>query len=252
MQKSKTFAAKLDQIQSICRFILDGAEEAVLNAKTQFMLELACDEAVTNIIEHAYGEESEGEISAEWEIGAGRFKMTFRDSGKPFSPFSVSRPTVDAPAEEVPVGGLGMHMMRQTMDEVDYSFDENGNTVTLVKWLPPVDNLWHRQLLDGVHVVTLMARLDAGLSPQLDAMLSDLVSAESPRIIIDLSEINYVNSGGLRILVSAWRTAHQKQGDVVLCGLNDSLMEIFSMVGFNKIFHIATDLDTARSYLAAQ
>ncbi len=143
-------------------------------------------------------------------------------------------------------------MMREAMDEVDYKFDDDGNTVTLVKWLPPDNNLWHRQLLDGIHVVTLLARLDAGLSPQLDALLTELVMVEKPRIIVDLSEISYVNSGGLRILVSAWRTAHQKQGDVVLCGLNEPLMEIFSMVGFNKIFHIAPDLDAARTFLLAQ
>jgi anti-anti-sigma factor len=57
-------------------------------------------------------------------------------------------------------------------------------------------------------------------------------------LIIDLNNINYINSGGLRCLVSAWRRTKAQNGDIVLFGLNDRILEVFTMVGFDKIFHI--------------
>jgi anti-sigma B factor antagonist len=69
------------------------------------------------------------------------------------------------------------------------------------------------------------------------------------QLIIDLSQTTYINSGGLRILVTAWRKTQEQQGNLVLCGLNDRLLEIFAMVGFDKVFRLFPDCPAATQFL---
>ena len=137
---------RYDQIQVICKFVSTGAREAGLDADAIFHLELCCDEATTNIIEHAYGAEDVGQITATYEVTSEEFRVTLSDDGAPFDPDSVPKPKLphdqansnDAALRNImdslQVGGLGIHFMRELMDEVHYSFNcKHGNTLVLVK-----------------------------------------------------------------------------------------------------------------------
>ncbi len=99
-------------------------------------------------------------------------------------------------------------------------------------------NIQQKTLPANVKLVSVNGRLDQTLSPQLEAALNEILDHEQYQIVVDLSQVNYINSGGLRCLVSAWRKARQQKGDVMLSGLDDRLTEIFAMVGFDKVFHI--------------
>jgi anti-sigma regulatory factor (Ser/Thr protein kinase) len=131
---------RYDKIQQACRFVAQGAVEAGLDHTAVFHIELACDEACTNVIEHAYTAEDVGEIMVKWEVRGGRFIITIHDHGRAFDPSQVPVPPTTAAEmmadglEGLPkVGGLGVHFMRKLMDDVQYHFDANGNTLTLVK-----------------------------------------------------------------------------------------------------------------------
>ncbi len=106
-----------------------------------------------------------------------------------------------------------------------------------------------KYLENGFWVVQVSGRLDQMLNSQLDKALTDLLSENYSDIIVDLSQTDYINSGGLRCLVSAWRKARQNEGDVWLCGLNGRLQEIFNIVGFDKVFHIYPTLAEARAVI---
>jgi anti-sigma B factor antagonist len=110
-------------------------------------------------------------------------------------------------------------------------------------------SVWQKQLTADASgqtwLVGIRGRLDQGLTPQLDKTLQSVLAEEQSRIVVDLSEVNYINSGGLRCLVAAWRKARQQGGDLVLAGLNQRLNEIFAIVGFNKVFQIFPTADTA-------
>ncbi len=144
-----TIAGRYDQIQTLCKFVATEARAAGLDADAVFHLELCCDEASTNIIEHAYGGEGVGDINAMVETTADRFTLILHDSGQPFDPAQVTHPpqfqqgdSADDPTlsdflDHLQVGGLGIHFMRELMDEVQYSFDEGrGNQLVLVKMIP--------------------------------------------------------------------------------------------------------------------
>ncbi len=148
MDKGHTLVVpgRYDQIQTICEFISAGARRAGLDADAVFHLELSCDEASTNIIEHAYGAEDVGQITATYEVRDDEFRVTLHDEGRPFNPEKVPEPKLprdntnsdDAALgnimDSLQVGGLGIHFIRKLMDEVHYSFNgKRGNTLVLIK-----------------------------------------------------------------------------------------------------------------------
>ena len=97
-----------------------------------------------------------------------------------------------------------------------------------------------------IHLVSVDGRLDQDQTPQLESTLNTLLATGHDKLLVDLSGTIYINSGGLRTLVSAWRKARQQGGNLVLSGLNVRLQEIFHMVGFDKVFQIYVDAATAQ------
>ena len=107
-------------------------------------------------------------------------------------------------------------------------------------------NIWQESVTDKIRLVGVNGRLDQNLTPTLEAELLSLLDEGIYYLIVDLDKVNYINSGGLRCLVTAWRQAHQHGGDLVLCGLNDRVTKVFSMVGFDKVFQIFIDRAAAQ------
>lgn len=136
-----TISGQYDLVKQVCEFVTAGAQQAGLDDNAVFQVELACDEACTNIIEHAYGGEGSGNITATWEANPQSFTITLHDQGHRFNPDAVEDPTFVKPNTEpdpdkLKVGGLGIHFMRNLMDEIRYQFDEKqGNTLIMVKYI---------------------------------------------------------------------------------------------------------------------
>ena len=120
----------------IAEFARKVSQEAGFDSATTYHIELALDEAVTNVIEHAYGGESTGTIELKYKIDPKRLTIQIIDHGQPFHPEDVEEPDIHAPLEERENHGLGLFLMRSLMDEVHFDFNEtNGNKLTLVKYL---------------------------------------------------------------------------------------------------------------------
>ncbi|MFW5941259.1 MAG: ATP-binding protein [Chloroflexota bacterium] len=144
-KRSLTVRGRYDKIRNICEFVADGAQRAGFDKDAVFQVQLACDEACTNIIEHTYQEEDAGDITISWEIKRGVFVVTIRDDGERFDPGDIPPapipPTPITTGEDedfdIKVGGLGVYFMRSLMDKVDFSFKEgNGNILRMEKQLP--------------------------------------------------------------------------------------------------------------------
>ncbi|HOU39914.1 MAG TPA: ATP-binding protein [Promineifilum sp.] len=132
------------EIKRICEFIAAGAADAGFDANTIFHLELCCDEASTNIIEHAYGDEGVGDIAISYAVEDDGFTIVLRDTGQAFDPGDVPPPPAisgtampaDELADQMRIGGLGLHFIRNLMDEVTYTADRrHGNRLVMVKKL---------------------------------------------------------------------------------------------------------------------
>jgi anti-sigma B factor antagonist len=109
--------------------------------------------------------------------------------------------------------------------------------------------IWQSALDNNVWLASVDGRLDQSQTPALDTQLNEWLNDGRTRLIVDLTQANYINSGGLRCLVSAWRRARQQGGNLVLCGLNDRLQEVFTMVGFDKVFQIYPTAQAAHRVL---
>ena len=129
-----TFIANFDILDEIREFIGEIARQANFSEKEIYSIQLAADEACSNIIEHAYEGIDTGKIECECEFSRGELEIVFRDQGKKFNPSSVPEPNLKADLSERQIGGLGMYLMRKLMDEVKYeSTPQAGNVLTMRK-----------------------------------------------------------------------------------------------------------------------
>ena len=144
-----TVPGRYNEIKRICEFVAAGAAEAGFDDNTIFHLELCCDEASTNIIEHAYGREDAGNIVISYEVADDEFTIVLRDNGQAFDPANVPPPPavsrdaipLDELATQMRIGGLGLHFIRNLMDEVTYTADgRHGNRLVMVKKLQKDDS----------------------------------------------------------------------------------------------------------------
>lgn len=140
MQKSLlTVEGAYKNLARIGDFVERFAVSAGFDERSVHALQMAVDEACSNIIEHAYGGEGKGDIYLEFQQVETGIKVTIRDRGEPFNPDIVPTPNIEAPLEERGEGGLGLFLIRQLMDEVRFEFGGDGseriNTLILVKHL---------------------------------------------------------------------------------------------------------------------
>ena len=132
--RTEIFSARFDQLDTIRGFASQAARDAGMDDSETYAIELAIDEACTNIIEHAYQRDSRGEIECSFESNNNCLTVVIRDHGVPFDPSTVTTPDLDADIDNRTVGGLGIFLMKQLMDEVHFEpLGEAGNVLTMVK-----------------------------------------------------------------------------------------------------------------------
>jgi anti-sigma regulatory factor (Ser/Thr protein kinase) len=106
--------------------------EAGLPPDVTFRLTLALDEIVSNVIRHGLRDGAEHRIEVRLEVADGMVTATVDDDGVPFDPRDAPLPDLEASLDERQAGGLGMHLVRSTMDEISYR-RENGHNVLTVR-----------------------------------------------------------------------------------------------------------------------
>ncbi len=135
-QQQLTVPGRFEYLAQIAEFVTHVAREAGLTDDDVFHVEMAVDEACSNIIEHAYAETT-GDIELVCRVPeAGRLDIVIRDHGRPFKPEEVPMPrlTNGATLDEMQEGGLGLYFMRKLMDEVRFEFSpDRGNTLYMTK-----------------------------------------------------------------------------------------------------------------------
>ena len=134
LMPAKTFAGRYESLAKIGKLVAGVAKEAGFDSAHVYEIQLAVDEACTNIIEHGYGGEGKGEIYCNCEKLPDGIRVTLHDWAAPFNPDSVPPPNFDVPLEELKSRGAGLHLMKKLMDEVTFKFDTpEGNVCVLVK-----------------------------------------------------------------------------------------------------------------------
>jgi anti-sigma regulatory factor (Ser/Thr protein kinase) len=98
---------------------------------------LALEETVTNVINYAYADAAAHVIDVTLALCCGELMLQVSDAGRPFNPLEAEPPDLDAPIEERGIGGLGIHLVRQFMDRVNYARRGDRNVLTMYAAVVP-------------------------------------------------------------------------------------------------------------------
>ena len=137
--RTRIYPAQFESLDAVRDFVGQAAKSCGLDETAVYAVQMAVDEAFTNIIEHAYGGECLEEIQCSCAIGKDELTITLKDCGEPFNPVEVPEPDLDAGLEQRQAGGLGLFFIRNLMDEVQFTFvpktagQEGCNILTMVK-----------------------------------------------------------------------------------------------------------------------
>lgn len=139
---SATFSADCANLVKISEFVCAYAQNLPFNPKQIFEIDLAVDEACSNIIDHAYNDVSQGQINIHLDHTEVAMKIVLQDKGLAFDLSSVPKPDLDGPLEERRERGLGVYLIHQLMDQVIYEPSlRNGNRLTLIKNFQPTERV---------------------------------------------------------------------------------------------------------------
>jgi anti-anti-sigma factor len=249
----------LDRLPEVCEFVVEAATAAGLDERGIYHCQMAVDEWCTNIVEHGFAHSKrQGRIEVVCAQRGTQFIVTINDDSPHFDPTTLSEVDPSKPLEEREPGGLGWFFIRKVMDQVKYEFKEGRNYLTMIK---NGAQLVHKPLVDepypvhdvngGVRIVRLNGRLDSNNSRTLESALNAQLVTGNLLLVLDMTDVSYVSSSGLKVILTAQRQANKEQGNVALAGLSPRVLEIFQISGFDTLFQIAETPDEAANRLTS-
>lgn len=136
LQRRLTLPNDINAIPQLNEFLDTVFEEAgIVDMELTMTLNLAMEEAIVNVMDYAYPNGAEGTVSIDVMTDSELITFVITDSGIPFDPTTAKDVDITLPAEERSIGGLGIHLMRQIMDDIKYERKDDKNILTLRKYL---------------------------------------------------------------------------------------------------------------------
>jgi anti-anti-sigma factor len=227
-------------------------------------LNMALDDLLNNVVQYAFPNDStEHTIEVEGEVRDEYVVLTITDDGIPFNPLTVATPDLSLLLHEREIGGLGIHLVRSMFDEVTYHRNVGRNVLTVKKkfvsepsasmrrpdrtgigafegeWKPPQPNQHVRSMAMSVTshqsgdviIVTPQNRFDTNGAPEVERILMEHIERGERKIVLDLSQISYISSIGLRVILKAVMAMSRTGGRVVLSGGNDQVRTVLQLSG---------------------
>ena len=134
--KELTIAATVENIETVTDFVNAQLEMLECPIKAQMQIDIAIDELFGNIAHYAYNPEI-GSATVRVEVAQAPLAViiTFIDNGVPYDPLAMEDPDVGLSAEDRAIGGLGIYLVKKTMDEISYEYKDGQNILSIKKKL---------------------------------------------------------------------------------------------------------------------
>lgn len=132
MMRELTLGAKTENLNQVLDFVNGLLEEKNCPMDLMFELDIAVEELFVNIAHYAYAPDV-GEATIQVSFEGKKVIITFMDSGIPYNPWAKKDPDITLSLEERQIGGLGIYMVKNSMDEMDYVYKDGKNIVTIKK-----------------------------------------------------------------------------------------------------------------------
>lgn len=133
MGEGITLKNDVKEVEKLGSFVKQVAESLSLDKSLTGKLRLAVEETVVNVMEYAYPQGTTGDVNIRATSNGRRLKFIISDSGIPFNPTEVTAADTTLSAEERPIGGLGILLVRELMDSINYERINGQNVLTLTK-----------------------------------------------------------------------------------------------------------------------
>ena len=124
--------AKTENLDQVLAFVDEELEKYGCGMKTQMQIDIAVEEIFVNIAHYAYNP-AVGKATIRIEVTDGTVSLTFIDNGVPYDPLAKEDPDITLSAEERQIGGLGIFMVKKSMDDVKYEYKDGSNILTFSK-----------------------------------------------------------------------------------------------------------------------
>ena len=132
--KTLTMPATIESIPTVTAFVDEALEALDCPMKAQMQIDVAIDELFANIASYAYAPGTgDATVSLDFDEAARVFSITFEDSGVPYDPLKKEDPDVTLSVEEREIGGLGIFLVKKTMDAMEYIRRDGKNVLTIRK-----------------------------------------------------------------------------------------------------------------------
>ena len=135
LKRSLILPNDIETIPQLNEFIDAVAEEVALDMSLAMSLNLAIEEAVVNVMEYAYPDGEKGNVEIEVTVDEGWLTFIISDSGIAFDPTTKEDADTTLSAEERPIGGLGIFLVKKLMDTIEYQRTDGKNVLTLRKYI---------------------------------------------------------------------------------------------------------------------
>lgn len=134
--KEITLTATLENIEAVTKFVDEQLEELGCPMKAQMQIDIAIDELFSNIARYAYAPNvGEATVRVETSDEPLAVIITFIDKGIPYNPLEKEDPDTTLSADDRQIGGLGIYMVKKSMDDIRYEYKTGQNIVSIVKRL---------------------------------------------------------------------------------------------------------------------
>lgn len=243
MDKEIIISNDQTEVTRIAQFIDELGMSLQLSSDTTMTIGLAIEEAVTNIIRHAYPTVRKSEITLRVHISSNVLTFLIIDDGISFDPtikeLSDTASTLDQRLTE----GLGLLLIRRTMDEVHYHTTEGKNQLTLMKHVdmnikPEATLKTNICKIEDVTILTIEGRLDTVNANEFSSIIQPLLTNMPSNIIINCEGMTYISSSGLRHLIVLQKSVLQHHAHLAIEALRPEIQKIFDMTGCSSLFTI--------------
>lgn len=244
MEKEIIIDNQLDEVARIALFIEELGMSLQLPAGITMSLNLAIEEAVTNIIRYGYPSNKESEIILRTSVAPGMLVTQIIDDGISFDPTAKETSDNVQSLDQQLTQGLGLFLIRRTMDKVEYHSTDNHNELILTKnidmdFKPEATLKTNLCQIEEVTILTIEGRLDTANANTFNTVLQPLLDSKTPNIIVNCEGLSYISSSGLRSLITLQKSVMQHGGQLVLEAMKPEIRKIFDMTGCSGLLQYA-------------
>ena len=241
MKRDLTIKNDSQELICVAAFIEEIGEEIGIDMDLQMNLQLVLEEIVSNVIFYAYPEGTTADILLSATFDGKKLTLILSDEGRAFDPTKKKDVDIIANPMDREQGGLGIFIVKNIMDSVNYQRTGDKNILTMIKTIPSTDNNTPKNISmtkiikeNGKTIIQTGERIDTLNAAQFERDIEPALE-QGVDLEIDCSKLVYLASSGLRVIQGTMRTViRELSGKIKMTHVSEGIYKILYMTGFTR------------------